>query len=388
MSTKIAFNPQDRFVVSIANQLIVTTQNGDVFGHDVSGHRSGEAFKFTGSKAAFNPQDRFVVTMGNKLIVTTQNGDVFGHDVSGRDIGPAFKFTGSKAAFNPSDRFVVTIGNKLIVTTRNGDVFGHDVSGRDIGPAFKFSGSKAAFNSSDRFVVTIGNKLIVTTPNGDVFGHDVSGRDIGPPFKFTGSRMAFNPQDRFVVSVGNTMIVTTRNGDAFAADVSGRDIGAIFMLNPSDVQAFDAVDADDGSNHLTSKLPLGGSAHLVITDKGLFTFSSHAHDSGFNNIDYSLGAVLMTPSGVAFTFGHKGSVEGTIAGLPFGTPDRNDDLTSSGSNPAIKDEFERLRGATFIGNLDGTDTIVGGLKGLLGDAVKSAAQKFGLAAATAVIALV
>ena len=82
---------------------------------------------------AFNAVDRFVVTIGNMLIVTTQNGDVFGHDVSGRTIGPGFKFNGSKVAFNAVDRFVVTIGNMLIVTTQNGDVFGHDVSGRTIG---------------------------------------------------------------------------------------------------------------------------------------------------------------------------------------------------------------------------------------------------------------
>ena len=388
MTNKIAFNPQDRFVVTIGNRIVVTTQDGSVFGHDVSGHRSGEAFQFTGSKAAFNSQDRFVVTIGNTLIVTTQNGDVFGHDVSGRDIGPPFKFSGSKAAFNPQDRFVVTIGNTLIVTTQNGDVFGHDVSGRDIGPPFKFSGSKAAFNpQQDRFVVTIGNTLIVTTQNGDVFGHDVSGRDIGPPFKFSGSKMAFNPQDRFVVTIGNTLIVTTQNGDAFGADVSGRDIGPIFLLNPSNVQAFDAVDADDGSTQLKSDLPLGGSAHLVITDKGNFTFSCHAHDSGFNNINYTLGAILMTPEGLAFTFAHQGSVEGTSAGLPFGTPRRDDNHISSGSNPIIKDEFDRLRGAIFVGNLAGTDALLEGVKGLIGDALKSAAQKFGLAAATSVIAL-
>ncbi len=88
---------------------------------------------------AHNAADRFVVTIGNTLVVTTQNGDVFGHDVSGRTIGPAFKFGGAKAAFNPGDRFVVTIGNTLVVTTQNGDAFGHNVSGRTIGPAFQLN---------------------------------------------------------------------------------------------------------------------------------------------------------------------------------------------------------------------------------------------------------
>jgi hypothetical protein len=388
MAVRVAFNPEDRFVVGLGNRIVVTTRNGGVFGHDVSNHRVGEAFQFSGGKAAFNLQDRFVVTMGNTLIVTTQNGDVFGHDVSGRDIGPAFQFSGAKAAFNPQDRFVVTMGNKLIVTTQNGDVFGHEISGRNIGPAFKFSGSKAAFNATDRFVVTIGSMLLVTTPGGDVFGHDVSGHDISAPFKLTGSRMAFNPQDRFVTTVGNMMIVTTNPGDAFGAELTGRDFGPIFQLNPNDVRAFDAIDPDNGTTQLATDLPLGGSAHLVVNNTGAFTFTVHAHDSGFDNIDYSLAAVLMTKSGLAFTFGHQGGVEGTSAGLPFGTPRRDDNATMTGANPALKDEFDRLDGATFVGKLAGTDALVEGIKGLISDAVNAAAKELGAAAAKAVIALV
>ncbi|MFB6936105.1 CAP domain-containing protein, partial [Streptomyces chartreusis] len=96
----------------------------------------GPAFAFGGSKAAFNPWDRFVVTMGNRIIVTTNDGAVWGHDVTGNTIGPAFAFGGSKAAFNPWDRFVVTMGNRIIVTTQTGRVFGHDVNGRTVGPPF------------------------------------------------------------------------------------------------------------------------------------------------------------------------------------------------------------------------------------------------------------
>ena len=82
-------------MVTIGNLLIVTTQDGDVFGHEVSNHNVGQPFKFTGSKTAFNPQDRFVVTMGNLLIVTTQNGDAFGHEVSNHNIGPVIFLNGS-----------------------------------------------------------------------------------------------------------------------------------------------------------------------------------------------------------------------------------------------------------------------------------------------------
>ena len=387
MTNKVAFNPQDRFLVTLGNTLMVTTQNGDVFGLDVADHRVGEAFKFAGARAAFNPQDRFVVTMGNMLIVTTQNGDVFGHDVSGRTIGPAFKFAGSKAAFNGAqDRFVVTMGNLLIVITRSGDVFGHEVSGHTIGAPFKFSGSRAAFNGDvDRFVTTIGNMLVVITRNGDVFGHDVAGRNVGDPFKLSGSRAAFNgPVDKFVVTMGNLLIVTTQNGDAFGHDVANRNVGGPSLLNPAadDTATFDA-------GPLTSGLPLGGSVHLVMRRNGDFTFNTHAHDSGFDNIDYEISAVLVTASGIAFTFQHGGHVEGTVAGLPFGTPNRNDDSTTSGENAMITREFEGIRsGARLLANLDGKDKLVGGVAGMLGDLLAEAARELGKAAVAAAVALV
>jgi len=384
LGNKVAFNPQDRFLVTIGNTLMVTTQNGAVFGHDMSGHHVGEAFQFNGARAAFNPQDRFVVTMGNKLIVTTQSGDVFGHEVSGRTIGPAFKFTGSRAAFNPQDRFVVTMGNLLIVTTQNGDVFGHEVVNHNIGNAFKFSGSRAAFaGAMDRFVTTIGNTLIVITRNGDVFGHEVVNHNIGNPFKLTGSRAAFNGAvDRFVTTVGNLLVVTTQSGEAFGHDVANRNVGAPAWLNPSDTATFDA-------GPLTSDLPLGGSVHLVMRRNGNFTLTTHAHDSGFDNIDYQISAVLLAASGIAFTFQKGGHVEGTVAGLPFGTPDRDDDATISGENAMITREFDGIvSGARLLASLDGKDKLIGGITGMLGDLLEQAAKGLGKAAVAGAVALV
>ena len=144
-----------------------------------------------------------------------------------------------------------------------------------------------------------------------------------------------------------------------------------------DIQNFDA-------GPITSDLPLGGDAHLTVTRAGNFTFRSHAHDSGFDNIDYTLSALLMTPSGLALTFQHAGSTEGTIAGLPFGTPDRDDDFTVSGFNPMIAQEWQNIQGSRLLGALEGTSTTVRGIEGLLGDAL----QAFGKVAATAVVALV
>jgi hypothetical protein len=78
----------------------------------------------------------------------------------------------------------------------------------------------------------------------------------------------------------------------------------------------------------------------------------------------------------------------TVAGLPFGTPRRDDNRTTSDSNPAIKAEFNHLRRGTVVGELAATDTLVAGAKSLIAEAVKSAALTFGLDGATTIIALV
>jgi hypothetical protein len=109
-----------------------------------------------------------------------------------------------------------------------------------------------------------------------------------------------------------------------------------------------------GAGPLTSDLPLGGNAHLVMRKNGNFTFSCHAHDSGFNNIDYVVAAVLMTSRGIAFTFAHSGNVEGTVAGLPFGTPDRDDDFVIGGNNPMITGEFDDIPNAKFSATISAT----------------------------------
>src|SRR6266702_3705168 len=135
---------------------------------------------------------------------------------------------------------------------------------------------------------------------------------------------------------------------------------------------------DSGS--LTSSLPLGGSVHLVMRKSGDFTFSCHAHDSGFDNIDYVVSALLMTPSGIAFTFQHSGNVEGTSAGLPFKTPRRDDDFITGGNNPSIANEFGGMPGAKLEASIDGKDTLVRGLEGELGDLLKKVGEELGKAA--------
>lgn len=145
----------------------------------------------------------------------------------------------------------------------------------------------------------------------------------------------------------------------------------------------DTVTFESGA--VTSDLPLGGTVHVVMQRNGMFTFSTHAHDSGFANITYAYEVVVATARGDAFTFTHSGHVEGTGAGLPFGTPQRNSDLSTTGQNPEITAKWDDIvQSGRLLAKLTGQDVLTRALNDLLADAAKAAAT----AGAAAVIALI
>jgi hypothetical protein len=152
----------------------------------------------------------------------------------------------------------------------------------------------------------------------------------------------------------------------------------------------EVMNFDSGPIHIPGGLTLQGSAHLVVRRNGEFTFTSHAHNSGFDNIRYAMAAVVRSPTGqAAFTFQKEGRVEGTVAGLPFGTPQRNDDFTATGHNARLAAEFANLaNGGKFVVKLTGVDLLQRGITELVQQTLEDAAKELAKGAATAVVALV
>jgi uncharacterized protein with LGFP repeats len=141
---------------------------------------------------------------------------------------------------------------------------------------------------------------------------------------------------------------------------------------------------------VTSGLPLGGWVDIVLDGQGNITFSGHLHDSGFDNIDYTLSAVVVSPSGISIGFQHQGHTEGTVAGLPFGTPNRDDNfVTPDGTrSQQVVANWDQLTQAHLFWRLDATDTLVGGLAGILGDLLTQALKALGSAAVGALVAII
>jgi hypothetical protein len=53
------------------------------------------------SKIGFNPEDRFMMTIGNTLVVVRNDGLVYGADVANGQLGPVFQFGAPGSASGP-----------------------------------------------------------------------------------------------------------------------------------------------------------------------------------------------------------------------------------------------------------------------------------------------
>lgn len=135
----------------------------------------------------------------------------------------------------------------------------------------------------------------------------------------------------------------------------------------------------------SDSLPIGGSVDVVVNKQGNFTFSGHMHNSGFPNIDFALGAVLMTPSGVGYGFARQHRVDGTVTILGR---NRDDDWTETGVKPELAANWDQVTQANLHWRMVAGDTLSRGAQGLLDDIVQDAAKQLGKAAVTAVIALI
>jgi hypothetical protein len=88
---------------------------------------------------AANPQDKRVLVMGNRIMVNTNDGGVFVHDITGNTIGAPFQLSGPPVAANPQDKWVLVMGNRILVIVNEGKVFAHDITGNTISTPFQLS---------------------------------------------------------------------------------------------------------------------------------------------------------------------------------------------------------------------------------------------------------
>jgi hypothetical protein len=176
-----------------------------------------EAIPYTGSRVAANPQDKWVLTVANRILVITNDGSVFAHDITGHTVGIPYQLEGGqRVAANPQDKWVLTLGNRILIITADGSVFAHDITGHKVGIPYQLGGGqRVAANPQDKWVLTLGNRILVITAEGLVFAHDINANTVGIPFQLNAPRVAANRQDHFVVALMNSVLVITDDGSVF-----------------------------------------------------------------------------------------------------------------------------------------------------------------------------
>jgi len=157
------------------------------------------------------------------------------------------------------------------------------------------------------------------------------------------------------------------------------------------------VTANFGSGYLTCDQPLGGTLTISLDNSagdGEATITGSFHNSGFDNINYTVTAVLLTPAPnlKAFTFQHSGSTQGTSGALPFGSPRRDDNFViPTMANPLVAANWTDVLGATLTASVAATDELVLGLEGALNTVLNAAlaavGKKLGDFVGEAIIAL-
>lgn len=82
-------------------------------------------------------------------------------------------------------------------------------------------------------------------------------------------------------------------------------------------------------------VPVGGWSNLTLSPDGTFDFTGHFHNSGFVGFDASVGWVLKSATGTAFTWAAGGGMGG-LGG------DRDFNWNNAGKNAAIADAWDDL----------------------------------------------
>ena len=158
--------------------------------------------------------------------------------------------------------------------------------------------------------------------------------------------------------------------DVHLSDVQASQVGPVVQIShdprPTPPPIPDSLVFDSG--YISTDLPIGGWAKLFISKTGDYTFSGKVVDGGLYGFKFALTTVALTPSGLAITKQHTGSVGGTF------TPGSDtDSWTETGVDVRIHDKWQDLANAQGTSKLEAdfsiTPEIDKALKDTLGEAL-------------------
>jgi len=334
----------------------------------------------------------FALGLDKQMFHKAWNGNAWLPSQTGWEpLGGGFDSAPAVASFgaNRLDIFALGLDDQMFHKAGDGQVWLPSPTGWEpLGGGFNSAPAVASFgaNRLDIFALGLDNQMFHKAWDGTWLPSPTDWEPLGGGFNSAPAVASWgaNRLDIFALGLDNQMFHKAWDGSAWLPSPTGWEaLGGRFHLSrPTQPPPLpDTVTLDSGS--ITSGLTIGGSARLVMSRGGDFTFSSHMHNSGGLGIDYLLTLVALTPSGIAYTVQHSGHTAGT---LTPGSPD-DDVPTTPGFNDRIRDNWDEASRASLTWTLHANDTLTpqigAALEEALQDALKAAAQ----AATTAVIAL-
>jgi hypothetical protein len=231
----VAANPQDRYVFAMGDYVVVVTDTGDVFAHEVRG-KVEAAYGLGAGRIIMGPDDKWMVPSwvwpdGYGIIVVDKHGHArwYGFDTVYDWSGvlrptavrePVPIICNTLIGARPEDRRALVLGSRFLVLTSKGDVGAHVmIMSTFFGDGYLLArdpnGPVAKLNV-DKWVLGMDSDLVVITTEGKVFAHHVAGDYVNPAYQLSGPLVAANPQDRWVLAQNDRVLVVTNKGEVFA----------------------------------------------------------------------------------------------------------------------------------------------------------------------------
>lgn len=158
---------------------------------------------------------------------------------------------------------------------------------------------------------------------------------------------------------------------------------AIYWTSNSGAIVIEDSKSWEGNVYFSDGTALGGNVKVTLNKNGDCNFSGHLHDSGWSPYTVTVIAVIMTSSGNGYSLVHKGHTDGTGSDL-FGSPVRNHDWNELVNNPAIRDNWIEINGASCTFKTMAQDIFASDLQ----DTITTIAKEAAKAAVVAIIALI
>jgi hypothetical protein len=211
-----ALGPERVAYVNAANEVYV---------HRVANNRI-EAFARYGTTTVGvpnNPIDYALAEDENSVIVITQRGDVFRHDMRRNSIGAAAQIPGAPVGTAGQEQvFMFMVGNQLINVTRAGEIWAHEISRGTIQAPRRLGRYAITAPAVPRHAFVIGRTVYVISDQGQIFAHDIH-PELGEGRLLNRGREHADlgdPNTRFVFVMGPRLIAINGNGEVWARDVS------------------------------------------------------------------------------------------------------------------------------------------------------------------------